>query len=177
MNYNQYPSNGIDASILIIQNALDAHLGWTGLDVYGRVQKVLSKDGKKLTPEVHISANERKEVFYDDRNAPAGNIFFIDSDSHISKDGIQFTAKVKVVFMLNLSKIVTDVNYRADVEVQEQALRLIRKIRTLQITGIEKGLDNVLSGFNTEQVKKLDMQPFHIFSVNGDLNYTFNCKN
>jgi hypothetical protein len=38
------------------------------------VQKVTSKDDKGLYPQVYISNTERKEVLYDDRNAP-GNVF------------------------------------------------------------------------------------------------------
>ena len=176
MNYNNYPAIGIDNKIQIIQNVLSDHLGLSNVDFYGRVLKTLNKDGKSFVPEVHISNAERKEVYYDDKNAPGGNVFFIDSEEHKTKDGVQYTAQVKIVFMLNLNAIFPNVNYRADTEIQEQVVKLINKLRTLNITGIEKGLSNVLKGFSIEGIKKSDLQPYHTFAVLGDLNYTFNCK-
>ena len=42
---------------------------------------------------------------------------------------------------------------------------------------IETGIDNVFSGFDTSKIRFDDMQPFHIFSVNGTVGYylTQNC--
>jgi hypothetical protein len=176
MNYNNYPGIGIDKKLLDLQNALSSHLGFLNVDFYGRVQKTLNKDGKSFVPEVHISNSERKEVYYDDRNAPGGNVFFVDSEEHTTKDGKLFSSKIKVVFMLNLDKLYQDKNYRADVEVQEHCVKLINKLRIFDVTGIEKGLSNVLKGFNIEGIKKNDLQPYHTFAVVGNLNYIFNCK-
>jgi hypothetical protein len=175
-NFNNYPAKGIDHKIKLIQNALALHLGFEGVDYYGRVQKVLSKDGKTFVPEVHISNSERKEVFYDDRKAPGGNVFFIDDDNHTSKDGKLFVAKMKIVFMLNLNKLYPGKPYRQDSEVQDLCIKLVEKIKALQVTGLEKGLKNVLKDFNIDNIKLSDMQPYHTFSINGDLKYIFNCN-
>lgn len=175
-NYNQYPAVGIDAKIRLIQDVLHDNLGFDNADFYGRVQKSLNKDGKTLIPEVHISNMERKEVYYDDKNAPGGNVFFIDSDKHTSKDGKLFTAEIKIVFMLNLNRLVGIKPYRADTEVQDECIKLVKKIGSLQVTGLEKGLKNILKEFYTEGIKLNDMQPYHIFAVIGNLNYQFNCK-
>lgn len=174
MNYNNYPAKGIDHKIMLIQNALELHLGFVGVDFYGRVQKVLAKDGKSFIPEVHISSKERKEVFYDDRNAPGGNVFFIDDDQHTSKNGVMFTAKVKIVFMLNLEKLFSATAYRADSEVQDKCIKLVEKIKALDITGLEKGLKNVFKDFDIDKIKLNDLQPYHTFSITGELKYTFN---
>lgn len=174
MNYNNYPAKGIDHKIVLIQNALELHLGFVGVDFYGRVLKSLSKDGSSFIPEVHTSHNERKEVFYDDTNAPGGNVFFIDNDDHVSKDGKLFTAKVKIVFMLNLDKLFPNSNYRADSEVQHACMNLVNRIKALEVTGLEKGLKNVLKDFDVTKVKLNDLQPYHTFSINGDLKYIFN---
>lgn len=178
MNYNNYPTSGIDAKIKMIQDALHGHLGFQGVDFYGRVQKTLSKDLKSIVPEFYFDFPKKREVFYDSINAPGGNVFFIDADNHTSTNGSQFTAKVKIVFMLNLDKIFEQSkNYRADSEVQEHCLKLVKKIRGLSSNiELEKGLDNVLKGFDTKNVKLNDIQPYHIFSINGDLNYSFNCN-
>lgn len=171
MNYNNYPAIGIDNKIKIMQDVLFQYLGFTNVDFYGRVQKVIAKDGKGLTPEVYVSNTERKEVFYDDRNAIGGNVFFIDNDEHTTTDGKRFAAKVKVVFMLNLNKVAAVKPYRADSEIQQKAIDLLKKLKAIEITSIEKGIDNVLSEFNIEQIKKNDLQPYHTFSINGDLYY------
>ena len=177
MNYNNYPAIGIDAKIQIIQNQLSSQLTWQGVDYYGRVQKTLSKDLQGIIPEVYISKTERKNVFFDDRNAPGGNVFFIDNDEHTTRDGVLYQANIKIVFMLNLSKVIVNNTFRADSEAQETALKLINRIKAIKITSIEKGLDNVLSEFQTKGIEKIDMNPYHIFSVNGNLSYVFNCKN
>ena len=171
MNYNNYPNIGIDNKIKIMQDVLYQHLGFDDVDFYGRVHKVIAKDGKGFTPEVYISNTERKEVFYDDRNAPGGNVFFVDNDEHTTTDGRRFFAKVKVVFMLNLNKVAPKKNYRADSEIQNKAVELLMKLKAIEITSIEKGLDNVLSDFNIERLKKNDLQPYHTFSINGNLYY------
>lgn len=176
-NYNTYTPLGIDAKIKFIQDALHGHLGFSNVDFYGRVQKSLNKDSKTYIPEVHVSKTERKEVYYDDAIAPGGNVFFVEEDDkHTTKDGVVFVAKVKIVFMLNLDKLYPNANNRADTEVQDHCLKLIRRLKVLDITGVEKGVSNVLKGFNIENVKLNDMQPYHIFSINGDLKYMFNCK-
>lgn len=171
MNYNNYPNIGIDNKIKIMQDVLFQHLGFDNVDFYGRVQKVTTKDDKGLSPQVYISNTERKEVFYDDRNALGGNVFFVDNDEHTTTDGKRFTAKVKVVFMLNLNKVSSVKNYRADSEIQQKAIELLVKLKAIEITSIEKGIDNVLSEFNTERIKKSDLQPYHTFSINGNLYY------
>ena len=177
-NYNTYTSLGIDTKIKFIQNALHGHLGFSNVDFYGRVQKSLNKDSKTYIPEVHVSKSERKEVYYDDKNAPGGNVFFVEEDDkHTTNDGVVFVAKVKIVFMLNLDQLYPNATNRADTEIQDHCLKLIRRLKVLSITGVEKGLSNVLKGFNIENVKLHDMQPYHTFSINGELKYMFNCKN
>ncbi len=177
MNYNQYPSKGIDAKILLTQNVLSEHLGFQNVDFYGRALRVLSGDKRTYLPEVHISKSERKEVYYNDQKAKGGNVFFIEEDEkHLTNDGVVFEAKIKVVFMLNLDVLYPDATNRVDAEVQEKCIKLLNRIKTIEVTGIEKGLTNVLKGFNLDNILKNDMQPFHTFSINGILKYTFNCN-
>lgn len=177
MNYNNYPAIGIDAKIQLIQNQLFAHLKWNNVDFYGRVQKTVKKDFDGYIPEVYISQKDRKEVFYDDVKAAGGNVFFITSDEDTTNNGIQFTSRVKIVFMLNILKIKSTTTFRPDSEYQEIALKLINKLKMIEVTGIERGIENVLSDFNIKGIELNDMNPYHIFSLNGNLNYLFNCKN
>jgi hypothetical protein len=50
------------------------------------------KDDKGLYPSLHFKYR-KKEVLYDDRNAPGE--MFLDNDEHTTTDGKRFTAKVK----------------------------------------------------------------------------------
>lgn len=176
MNYNQYIKKGVDAKIFLIQEVLNAKLGFSNVDFYGRVQKVLSKDQKSFTPEVHTSLDKRKEVYYDGKNAPGGNVFFIDSDKHTTKDGKLFETEIKVVFMLNLENLFEGKTQRADSEVQDICCKLLLKSKLFEITDIEKGIENVFKGFNISGIKLNDLQPYHTFSINGKLKYLFNCN-
>ena len=103
-NYNNYPPKGIDAKLLIIQNVLADKLGFTNVDFYGRALKILAKDGKSFVPEFYAEWPKRKEIYYDGKNAPGGNIFFIVEDTDTVVKGVT-ESKVKVVFMLYLEKI------------------------------------------------------------------------
>ncbi len=175
MNYNNYKAVGIDKKILLIQNVLNEKLEFSNVDFYGRVQRTLQKDGKTFIPEVHISNTERKCVYYNDQLALGGNVFFIDDTLHRALTGNQFEVKVKVVFMLNLNSLISGANYRQDAEIQETCLKFIKSLRIMEVTELEKGLSNVLKGFNLEAIKTNDIQPYHCFSINGIIKYNFNC--
>jgi hypothetical protein len=175
MNYNNYKAVGVDKKILLIQNVLSDKLGFSNVDFYGRVQRTIQADGKTFIPEVHISNTERKCVYYNDQEAQGGNVFFIDDTIHKALTGNQFEVKVKVVFMLNLNKLITDATYRQDAEIQEECLKFIKSLRVMEVTELEKGLSNVLKGFNIESIKTNDIQPYHTFSINGIIKYNFSC--
>jgi hypothetical protein len=175
MNYNNYPSFGIDSSIKMLQNIIATKLELESVDFYGRVQRTLSKDLKTKIPTTLISSKDYKEVYYDDANAPGGNVFFIDSEKHTSKDGIIFKSEIKIVFMLNLDKVLSKKEYRADAQIQEYCIKLVRKTKMIEITGIDKELNSILKGFDVSSIKMSNINPYHIFSIDGNLTYKFNC--
>ena len=175
MNYNNYPQIGVDSKIYNIQNLLNENLGLQDVDFYGRVQKSITNDGK-FVPEFHLNNSERKEVYYNDQIAKGGNVFFIDSDKHTVTQGGLFVSKIKIVFMLNLNLCYDLKDYKADTEVQDICVKLIQKSKMLEITELEKGLKNVFNGFDISKIKFNDMNPYHIFSINGNLKYLFNCN-
>jgi len=61
------------------------------------------------------------------------------------------------------------------IPIQDYCMKLIQKLKIMQVTGIEKGIKNVLADFDTTKLVKNDLQPYHTFSVNGNMNYYFNC--
>ena len=164
---------GLDYGIQRIQNDLFKKLDWNDCEVFGRVYKVVTKDG--FTVKAFTGGKDYKDVFTNDRKL--STIFFIDDDNHKTTDGILFKCQVKIVFMVNLKKILPDISHRADMEVEEEVVKIIRKRSDFEIKEIEKGFDKVLKEFKKEDLQKTDMQPFHVFSINGTISYNINCFN
>jgi hypothetical protein len=75
-----------------------------------------------------------------------------------------------------LEKIYSNLTYWPDAEIQEKCYSLIKKQGTIDINGIEKGIEKVFQGFNTSGIKLNGMQPYHCFSINGIIKYQFNCN-
>lgn len=172
MNYTITNPQGIDATIQKIQNYLFDKLNWGEIDVYGRVYRNQSKQ-KGISIEAYHGKNEYKDVFTDDtKNA---TIFFIEDEVHNSKEGIRFTNKLKIVFMINLSKTFPNINHRADMESEMRAIELIRKNPKFSFEKMEKGIKLSLGEFFTDNIKLQDMQPYHIFSITGEVSYTISC--
>lgn len=176
MNTVLTTTSGIDTEIQELQVALYDALSTTWLNPimgYGRVYKTVDKMGK-VVPRIYIGSNEYKEVLFDD-NTP-GSMFFIDGDTHTTEDGFRYSTTVKCVFMLNLDKVITDVE-RADSEVQRDVVEVIRQYNQgFDIEELEKGVKNVFRGFDQQHIKDFDRQPNHCFSVNVKLSYSINDK-
>lgn len=172
MNNTITNPKGIDAAIQKLQTFIHDRLTWTEIDVYGRVYRNPSKK-KGTVPEAYISDNEYRDVLTNDKKT--ATIFFIEDDKHETKEGIRFTNKVKIVFMVNLEKAFPNVAHRADMEAEMEAIELTRSRLGFSITEIDKGIDAVFQGFNTDGIKLNDMQPYHVFSVNGILTYQVSC--
>jgi len=178
MNYTLENPKGIDYQIQRIQNHLEKHLGWAETDIYGRVYKNPSKEGN-VVPEAYISKGEYRDVLRNDKKNAM--VFFIDDDEHTSTTGHQFSAEVSVVFMVNLKKLYPDANNRPDTDAQLHVEAILRRLKIFSITNnspltITKGLENVLSDFDTKHIKLSDFHPYHIFSIKGTINYlTTNC--
>jgi hypothetical protein len=172
MNYTITNPKGIDFPIQKIQNYLFDKLNWGDIAVYGRVHK--NPSGQKgILLEAYIGHNEYKDVFTDDtKNA---TIFFVEDDVHNSKEGIRFTTKIKIVFMVNLSKTFPSILHRADMEAEMTAIEIIRKRSGFSFEKLEKGIKQCLGEFYTEGIKLNDMHPYHTFSITGEITYQISC--
>lgn len=172
MNYTITKPKGIDKEIQLIQTSLSTKLGWPLTDTYGRVHKNQSKE-KGLVPEFYVGNNEYKDVFTNDLKA--SNIFFIDNDEHTTENRVFYFSEVKIVFMVDLKKVKPNIVHRADMEVEIDALKIVKQHRMFQVDGFEKGIETVFKGFNIERIKLLNMQPYHVFAITGRLKYKINC--
>jgi hypothetical protein len=75
--------------------------------------------------------------------------------------------------MVDLNKIYPTGTERLDAKAHSDAMEVLRNFgfNKYQITGIEKGIDFVFSGFTTSNIRFEDMHPQHCFSVTIDLEY------
>ncbi|OIQ22200.1 MAG: hypothetical protein BM557_02150 [Flavobacterium sp. MedPE-SWcel] len=158
---------GIDTAINKLQLAIDKKISWKDVDIFGRVYRNSSKNGK-IAPEAYING-EYKDVLTNDKKT--ASIFFIDSEKEDTKEGIRFVNSTKIVFMVDLKKAYPDYTHRCDMEARLEAIELIKGVSRFEITGIEKGIEEVFKGFDVENIKLNDLNPFHVFAIVGDLTY------
>lgn len=171
MNHTIEKPKGIDHYIQQIQNDLFKKLGWGDIEAYGRVYKNPSK-GKGITLQAYEGKKEYKDVFTNDKKS--ASVFFIDDDEHKTENRVYYNAEVKIVFMVNLSKIYPDAKNRADTDAQVHAAKIVSNHKIFTITGFEKGIETIFKGINTEGIKLTDLQPFHVFAIVGNLKYQLN---
>lgn len=171
MNYTISDPKGIDKQIQIIQNSIYNNIKWNNIDVFGRIYRNVS-ESKGMVPEAYIGDGEYRDTYMDDsKNAI---IFFTDDVSHKFLGGGYYEAEVKIIFSVNIEKIKNSKS-RTDSEIQIEALKIIQKHKIFKLKSIEKTIEKILNGFNTQQIKLMDMQPYHMFAVVGDLKYKINC--
>lgn len=171
MNFTTTTTVGIDTVINSIQTDIyDALIErWLDdIDGYGRVYK--TDTGNGVVPRYYISSNDYKDVYYDDSRS--GQFFFLtDEDSTTEDGGETYQNNAKVVFMVNLTKIIGD--GRQDELARRDAVEILREysFNKFTITGIETGVKNVFRGLDSEKVNKADINPLHTFAVKIKLNY------
>lgn len=180
-------AEGLSLEIQSIQETLYSELQKTWaiaggrMEGFGKVYKNIQnssdnipkyyKSSKIFVPEVYNSSKANYEdVFYSKNNSCV--FCFLTGDNDSTKDGLVYTSKVKIVFMVDLSIIYTNLQERQDSRVQEDVVEILRNfIGSYRITGIQKGIDNVFNEYTTTGIKFDDLQPLHVFSVNIDLDY------
>ena len=172
MNHLLSETFNIDTVIQKVQIALYDNLDWKGFDGFGRVYKN-EKDGVVI-PEVYLrSIKGYKSVLYNDQSS----FFFIDSNNHTTDDEISFNTDVKIVFMVNLNTVKLNRTERVDAEVRRDVISVLRNNQfDFTITGYEQTIDEVMRGFDTSQITKNDIQPYHIFAITGKINYLITDK-
>jgi len=173
MNNTISTTAGIDTVIQSIQTDLyeELKVDWVNsIDAHGRVYRNIDANGK-TKPRWYVSNGEYKDVYYNDEYACS--FMFVDDEEHDTEDEYLFTTGVKVVFMVDLQRILPEETGRADMIAQSKVVDILRTyaFERFSVTGITKGLRNVFRGFDTGSIKFSDIQPYHCFSINLDLNY------
>lgn len=176
-NNLQTNTSGLDCEIKDFQTdlytALDALYSFN-IEGHPRAYKNPTENGGVI-PEVWSESKQEYEDVFLDSSIPY-RFFFLDGDNHTTDDGSYFIAPIKVVFIVDLRGLDTVV--RADAEAQKDAVAAIHTdvLANFEITGIEKGINNVFSGFTTDDIQFDDIHPWHIFAVTGNLGY-YTAKN
>lgn len=174
MNYTYQNAKGYDNAIQSIQDDLsDGLIIWGDINIFGRAYKNKQKSSKKNnTPEAYIGNGEYRDVLTDDKvNAI---LFFIEDDEHDSSNGFMFKNKTNLVVIANLSKIFNNNDYREDIRCEEQVLKILQR-RGIQVLKIKKDIKTIFKDFYSENITLSNMEPYHCFSLEFDLNYNLDC--
>jgi len=162
---------GLDIEVSRIKSHLEKSLGYNNVEFFGRVYKNPTKnDNGKVVPEIYTGAKEYKEVLTNDLKN--GIVFFFDSGKHTMANSIEMQTQLSVVFILNLSKLKGDLT-RNDAEVQTEVLAEILRLKQFETIELTSGID-ALNEFDISKIKLSDMQPWHIFSITGQIKYNIN---
>jgi len=161
---------GVEGAIKEIQTALNTTLItgalWDGtVNIYGKIQENEKKG--VLIPEVWVSGNEYKDVFFNDKIS--GSVAFDITNEDTS--GYTTEVNLDVIFTLRLDKIYSD-SSRLDEKAINQARKvLIANGRVAGIDKINRGIKSVFSNFYGETIKYENMHPWLVFSFSIITNY------
>lgn len=169
--------SGIDVEMQDMQQdiykALTEKYGFDNVAGYGRLYRQDRIEG--VFPEWYNAVTGDYEIIYldDTKNV----IFsFIDGEDHRTEDGVVYVAPVKVVFWFNLNAITAD-EYR-DSEAQRIASTILQEevFTTFTHDRLQKGLRKVYAGFQINDIRFDNKQPYHVFSLNINLTYRLTKK-
>ena len=165
---------GIDRVIDLIQVDLFNGLAWDSLpnvtyEANHRAYKNETSDG--IIPEIYDGKKEYREIYFDD-NVSASSFFLVDDSRTGDK---KYSIIVSIIFQLKLDKIFPLITHRADEEAHRDVLDVLERNPTqAKITALITGIANVYPGLKIDQVRFDNMQPFHVFRVDMEVNYE-NC--
>jgi hypothetical protein len=176
---------GIDETIQSIQVDLYNQLAlvWNGdIEGYGRVEKNPENVGteipsyyqtsKIVIPEWYNSLKkDYEEVYYNDNKSCV--FCFLTADTDDTTDSIVYNSKVKVVFMVDLSKIYPSDTERLTSKAHRDAVEILRNwsFNKFEVKGIERRIEIIFREYTTDKIKFNDMHPLHCFAVKIDLQY------
>ena len=165
---------GIDAPIQELQELFIDEL-WTDIaadkkQFNHRVFRNLDRNGN-LIPEIIVSgSNEYEEVKFNDSLTALS--WFDVSDTPTSFDGGQSTREVGIFFAVNLTEIYPNLDHRAVEEVHRDVLELLdsSNVQGDAITG-----EAAYGDFSVDNLKRYNMQPWHVFRIPYLMQYTIDC--
>lgn len=188
LNLLKTPPRGIDVPIQQAQSRLYIDLKNAfgiadndndKLEVYGRAYKTQYRDADGIVsykPMVYaVVADEYKDCLLDDTKWIT--TFFGIEDRQDFTDAVRPKAPVFLIVHVNLNKINSGtLPHRNDEEVRLEFLEAVRKWgASWQFRELVTGVNNVFSEYSGSVIEKSlyasDMQPYHCFRLNFELEY------
>ncbi len=174
MNHLQTNTTGLNAVIKTLQtdiyNALDSKYSFD-IEGFGKVHR--NPLGDQVIPEVwDETEGQYKEVYLDDSNPYS--FCFIDDQQHTTDDFDVYGANVKIAVIVKLTEL--DSTSRVDSQAHRDLVEIVRNDTTGQFEmdkggSLLLGVDNVFNGFKRDQITHDNMQPWHIFAIEGKVRY------
>jgi hypothetical protein len=167
---------GLDTKINELQTFLDSGVRdnlsnyWAGdLYIYGKIEPIERKGN--INPEAYKGGDTKNkeygEIFVNDKIACSIGFNVLDRELQPFR-----SANVDVIFTLLLNKIYPTSTTREDERAMLEAEKLLKKFGGInKVLGLKVGVGDVFSGFNIENIKYNNMQPWLIFALNIDLQY------
>jgi len=179
MLYTKTKPTGIDKPIQETQKLLHDRLNslW-GIELKGYGRADLLKRDDQVIPEVFVNGKDYEDILGLDDN----RFFFVQDDKSESVDAKWYETDVNIYFILKLTDIKTNITHRADQEVHDDIINVLKQSSLDTVTSIETGIDNVISDFKITDMDNFnlsDFQPYHIFKVVTSVKYnlkTTNCN-
>lgn len=126
-----------------------------------------------VIPEVYVNENEYSEVFFDDAYTVSSFWLVDDNTSYDEKA----TTTISVIFQVLLDEAYPSITHRADEEfINDISNILYDNPYNYEITNIVRGIDNVYSEFNRDQVKWDDISNFFVVRFDLEVTYDYNCE-
>ena len=182
MLYLKENTVGIDIPLQKIQTKLHAALlsRW-GIDTamyncFGRVYRNQDKQGGYI-PEAYKGLREYTDVLYNDRIIATSFFGVGNQTDYIGNN--TFKATVHLIFCLNIDKIKTAIEHRADEEIHQDVINALRSgLRPDTIQSIVTGMDAIFreyGGYKSQNgIIFTDMHPKHCFRINFELTFINN---
>lgn len=175
MNHLKPNCTGIDCAIKSAQQLLYPVIldQWGEVEMYGRAVPNATKNGN--IPEVYDSSGRYVDVLLDSKKL--GQVFFMEGTRDENLDEGLYGAPLKVVFFVNLDSFYNGIykGQRRDDLAKKNAHQWIDEyFFDFNISGLEKTMGEVFSGYNIDKSQFDDMHPFHVFAITGNLMYELN---
>lgn len=141
---------------------------------YGRCYRIPATDGSGFVPAVFkTGAKDYQMVAANDR---VTCVSFFGVGETISFRN-QNTVPVHLIFSVNLKRL-WDVAFRADADARRDVQNIVHNKYNFSIVDMKTGIENVFAEYTStslrEKLKSADMQPYHVFRINFELNYHIN---
>lgn len=169
----------MDVVVVQIQDILKANIPWLDHS-FGRSQKLIDKDTKKVYPAVHIGYEKYINVFPDQELGNFSFLIFEDPQTIDStlKPYIKVSQKFSIVFWFDLSKIFVNQKDRSLEAIKLQILtvlnaKMLLNKGSIKMSEIKKDAKNIYKEYSVNELdSQFLMHPFAGLRFDGVMDYT-----